>query len=63
MTLAATCEAAGSAYETCVLCGATEPAELPAAGHALEKRGGAAYGVLRGEYRILDLRALRQTVF
>ena len=37
VTLPATCETAGSAYETCVLCGETAPAEQPALGHAPEK--------------------------
>lgn len=37
VTLAATCETAGNAYETCMLCGETEPAARPALGHTLEK--------------------------
>ena len=37
VTLAATCETAGSAYKTCILCGGTEPVEQPASGHSLEK--------------------------
>lgn len=36
-TLAPTCETAGSANEACVLCGITEPVELPALGHTLCK--------------------------
>ena len=34
-TLAATCVTAGAAQKACVLCGKTEPASLPALGHAL----------------------------
>lgn len=42
VTLPATCETAGSAYETCILCGITTPAEQPALGHAPEKTEAAA---------------------
>ncbi len=42
VTLAATCETAGSAYETCILCGGTEAAAQPALGHAPEKTEAAA---------------------
>jgi hypothetical protein len=34
VTLPATCETAGSAYDTCILCGETAPAEQPALGHS-----------------------------
>ena len=36
-TIAATCETAGIAQDACILCGKTEPVEVPALGHALQK--------------------------